>query len=151
MTGPQLIVLNPYSQYGKEFTPAEVKQLIEGTISKAIPPTTIGKDTKVFLGQPKKYPQELVNSLKTLFSERGDVKAAYLAHVADPSSNEPPHNIIGILPIDTANFAEIIKQAGLVVNNVLKKTDFVDFMRIESNSEVSDYMVKETVPFYTKK
>ncbi|MBK8874397.1 MAG: enhanced serine sensitivity protein SseB C-terminal domain-containing protein [Bacteroidetes bacterium] len=39
---------------------------------------TIEKETKCKIGQPTKYPTDNINSLKVLFADKPNIKAAYL-------------------------------------------------------------------------
>ena len=100
------------------------------------------------LGQPAQYPKELVEKLKHYFSTQENVKAAYLAQMYVPSSNEPPHPIIGI-EVD-GDYKQVVQGIGLITQGSLSDNNFVDNIQIGSGT-ISDYLVSETKPFYVRK
>ncbi|MBD3243774.1 MAG: enhanced serine sensitivity protein SseB, partial [Chitinivibrionales bacterium] len=113
-------------------------------------PRVVRKDTQVMLGQPAQYPRGLVDALTELFRDSGSVNRAFLAHMHDPSSGDPPHNVIGIELVDGADMADIAEAAGLVAQEALPRSEFVDFMQVGDDDEVSGYMTRETSPFFVK-
>lgn len=102
---------------------------------------------KIFLGQPSKYPSELVDALKEYFKTQDKIKSAYLTQIFNGLKNEPPHPIIGIEVSD--DFHRIQKECGNIVNKIINKAEFVDFIPL-GKDEVSEYMKKQTEPFYKK-
>lgn len=142
-------LLNPYSDYGKELLPDEIERLLNGTILTDTAKTlTIEKDTEVQLGQPAKYPTDIVNSLKILLAERPNVKAAYLGWIFNPGSGEPPHYIFAIDA--EGNIQSLTQEAGFTAKQFLEKHEFVDFIKIDRNSGISDYFLYQTKPFYER-
>ena len=142
------LVLNPYSDYGKELLPVEVEKMISGTIlTDRAKNLTLKVDTKVQIGQPAKYPTEIVNSLKELFSNRPNVKAAYLGWIYNPSLGDPPHLIFG-LDAD-GDFKTLTQEAGFTAQQHLVEGEFADFVQMDIGSGISDYL-KGTTPFYKK-
>lgn len=142
-------ILNPYSDYGKELLPDEIKSLLQGTIlTDNHRQITIEKETPVQIGQPANYPTEMVNSLKTLFKNRQSVKAAYLGWIFTPSANEPPH-LIFALDIES-NKQSITNEAGLTVEQYRKANEIIDFIQIETSGGLSEYFLKQTKPFYVR-
>jgi hypothetical protein len=104
-------------------------------------------DAEVLLGQPAEYPEEFIAALKALFSQRPNVKAAYLAQMYVKGSPDPAHPAIGI---DVTNgFEEIQKEVGLEAQKNLREGQLVDLIPIASDT-VSEYMTKHTEPFYKK-
>lgn len=80
-------VLNPGSDYGKEYTPAEVKRLLAGQFDDG-PQTTVIKDPEqVLLGHPKNVPHALIAALGKEFAAIPAIKGAWLmlAHRANES------------------------------------------------------------------
>jgi hypothetical protein len=142
-------ILNPYSDYGKEILPNEVESLLNGTIltdkSKTL---TIEKETQVQIGQPAKYPIDMLNSLKKLFSERPIVKAAYLGWIYNPENGEPPHYIIALE--SDGDLQNLTQEAGFTAKIFLEENEFVDFIKIERNGGISDYFLKQTKAFYER-
>lgn len=142
-------VLNPYSDYGKELLPQEIESMLNGTVlnvnHKKI---VVEKETKVQLGQPANYPTDIVNSLKVLFASQPTVMKGYLGWIFDPSSGEPAHYIVA-LDIQ-GEYQSITDEAGFIANQLLQAGDIIDFIQIDDKSEISDYFVKKTKPFYER-
>ena len=100
---------------------------------------------KLFIGQPAKYPADLVQALKIYFETQNNIKAVYLAQIYNGEKNEPPHPIIGIETID--EFDRIQREAGKIAEEVLKNGEFADCIQL-GEDEVSVYMKNQTEPFY---
>jgi hypothetical protein len=142
-------ILNPYSDYGKELLAEEVTNMLDGTVLEAKhKQITIEKETQVLIGQPAIYPQKVVNSLRTLFSTKPVVKAAYLGWIHDPASADPPHLIIG-LDLDGED-PSVTNEAGFTAYQHLQPDEIVDFIRIRNGGSLVDYFVRETTPFYVR-
>jgi len=142
-------LLNPYSDYGKELLPDEVERMLSGNILTDTAKTiTIQKETKVQIGQPAKYPTDIVNSLKVLFANKPNVKAAYLGWIFNPDSGEPPHYIFG-LDAD-GDLQSVTQEAGFTAKQVLGKDEFVDFIKVDNKPGVSSYFLKSVEPFYKR-
>jgi hypothetical protein len=145
------IILNPYSDYGKEFLPEEIEGILNGTIFDRLTPIIIEKDTQIQIGQPQIYPSKLTNALAELFKTLPKVNAAYIAMTRMDSADIHPHFLVGIDIID-GNLTEISKYAGPVSERYLGQTEIVDFILIENNDgHISAYLKNETTPFYIKK
>lgn len=143
-------LLNPYSDYGKELLPDEIERLLNGTILTDTAKTlTIEKETRVQIGQPAKYPTDIVHSLRRLFSERPNVKAAYIGWIFNPDSGEPPHYIFA-LDVD-GDLQNLAQEVGSTAKQFLEQHEFVDFIKIDnSGSGISNYFLKQTEPFYKR-
>ncbi|MCP4268423.1 MAG: hypothetical protein GY777_23080 [Candidatus Brocadiaceae bacterium] len=150
IVGPQRAMLNPYSDYGKEFLPNEFAGLADGTINDAIRPMTVQKDTQVMLGQPSKYPTKLINALSSHFNELNSVSKAYLAHIVVPDENSVPHNVIGIKAVSGVDYREILNRTSHIIEANLDKNELLDFIPIEAGNAIADYMINETEPFYLR-
>jgi len=154
MTEGTPLVLNPFSEFGKDFTPEEVRGLLSGEIPGGhAEKKTIEKDTNILLGQPKHYPSKLVESLTTLFAADPAIKKAYLAQMYNPSEPDvKPHLVIGLQVEPPTGFEASLKKIGPVANASLPEGDVVDFILIgpdaKSGSGVAGYLLNETKPFY---
>lgn len=145
------LILNPYSDYGKEFNPQEVERILNGTyFNNAVTEIKVEEDTKVLIGQPAKYPTEIVNALIKLFSNKPEITAAYLGWIKNPTNNEPPHYIFGIKT--TGVWADISSEAGFTTKELLPKEEIIDLVQIHENDTFLDgYFTKKTEPFYKKR
>lgn len=150
MTQGATLILNPKSDYGKEFVPAEVAHLLSIGISQAPSKRVVEKETKVLLGQPSNYPSKMIDSLTQLLAKHGNVKKAYLALMYDASVDEKPHLIIGIE--GDGDIEKVMREAGNVAADTAPKGEPVDLYRVKGNeSGVSEYFINQTKPFYEKK
>lgn len=142
-------LLNPYSDYGKELLPDEVEKMLSGNILNVNAKTiTIQKETKVQIGQPTKYPTDIINSLKVLFADKPNIKAAYLGWIYNPDSGEPPHYIFG-LDAD-GDIQSVTQEAGFTAQQFLGKDELVDFILVDNKPGVSSYFLKSVEPFYKR-
>jgi hypothetical protein len=141
------LILNPGSDYGKEFTREEIAGILDGSIWRSNQ-FTVEKATKVLLGQPARYPQVLVEALSRLFAGKKEVQAAYLAHFFNPAAGDKPHTLIGIEA--TGNWDRLVAEAGMVAANVDVPDPPVDFLRMTGKAGVEDYFHKSCKPFYSK-
>lgn len=149
LTKTSTLILNPFSDFGKELIPDEIENILEGKILTQNQKNIIVEEkTEVLIGQPKIYPKEIVNSLVILFSKYPSVNKAYLGWIINKTSDEPPHYIFAVdIDGDSNN---IINEAGFIANQYLNNDELVDFMLISSESELSSYFIKDTEPFYTR-
>lgn len=141
-------LINPYSEYGKELLPEEVERILSGEILTDNSTTLIiEKNTKVEIGQPAKYPTDIINSLKILFSNKPILKAAYLGWIFNAESGEPPHYIFGLEADE--DIESLTQEAGFTVKEFLKADEFVDFIKVDKKSGLSDYFYS-VEPFYKR-
>jgi len=141
------LILNPYSDYCKEFNPEEIGHLLDGTYFKS-KQIEIKKDTQVRIGQPAKYPTEAVKSLVKLFSDRPDVVAAYLGWIHFPETADPPHYIFAIET--NGDWRTISDEAGAIAQEIIGPDEIIDFVKID-RKKADDYFINKTKPFYTKR
>jgi hypothetical protein len=141
------VLLNPYSDYGKELIPAEIERLLDGSIFNDVQRIQIDKPTNVLIGQPAKYPLDMVNSLKKLFEERRSVKTAYLGWIHDPKSDVPPHYIIG-LEMDSDS-KTTVDEAGFTAKQYLASNEFVDFIKVGDGMGLDSYF-RSVKPFFVR-
>lgn len=142
------LILNPFSDFGKELLPDELERVLNGTIIFGSAQTiTMEKSTEVLLGQPAIVPDEMLHSLKLLFATKSGIRAAYLGWIHDAKSNIPPHYVIGVETEGEAS--ELIREAGFTAQQHLKPGEFVDFLTVDESDGVSGYL-RGTEPFYRR-
>lgn len=145
---PPVALLNPGLAYGKELTTEEIRRIADGSIVKN-EQRVIQNETKILIGQPAKYPTDLVAALQKLFAKNELVQAAYLGWIHDPSSGEPPHLIVGIEC--NGNMQKISQEAGITSQGLLGEGEFVDFIQVGGGKgSLDSYFKKQTKPFYQK-
>lgn len=102
---------------------------------------------KLFLGQPSKYPSELLNALGEYFTTEDKVNTAYIAQIFNGLKGNTPRPIIGIEVSD--DFDSIQEKCGNIVSKIMKENEAIDFIPL-GGDEVSVYMKEQTEPFYRK-
>ncbi|MHC9509757.1 enhanced serine sensitivity protein SseB C-terminal domain-containing protein [Kangiella sp. M94] len=143
------LLLNPGSDYGKEFTKSEIESIIDGSIWG--PPETHTQKTsaEVMLGQPKVYPQELTSALSRFFKTKKQVNKAWVAHFHNPDDGLPPHTLIAV---DAGEFyKEIIGEIGMIINSITIPNPPVDIIPITNGSGLEQYFLNGQKPFYKRK
>lgn len=145
------LVLNPGSEYAKEFTKEEIQSIIDGSVLRAPESYQISEETEVIIGLPSNYPDELVDALKRLFARLREVKRAYLAHLFVVGKDEKPHTVIGIEVSE--NWDQVIAEASLVVRDIEIPDPPVDFIQItgRSGAGLEDCLLNNGQLFYRKK
>jgi len=147
MTQGANLIMNPHSEFGKEFLPDEVALLLDDQLGTHSEVRTIEKETEVMMGQPEIYPVQLVDSLTTLFSKHEIVKAAYLGLIHDASQDEQPNLIIGLQ--GDGDLEAVIHEAGTVAWDTTDEDEVVDFIVLDNeNDGIAEYFLNETKPFY---
>ena len=143
------LILNPRSEFGKEFTSAEVEALLTEGVNKVATPMVAEKATEVLLGQPANYPKAMVASLTTLLAKHSNVKAAYLAQMYIRSQDEKPHLMVGIEA--DGDFENVVREAGTVAADTAPEGEPVDLIRVvRGQSGMAKYFLKEVKPFYER-
>jgi len=145
MTRGQTLILNPHSDLAKEFVPSEIEALLAGK-APGHGQRVIKEATQILLGQPAVYPLDFVEALKKHFAKRPAVEAAYLALIHDPSQDPEPNLLVGVKTDANVVFEVLFREIGAIAVEYVKDRP-VDFVRIGKGNP-SDYLVKETTPFY---
>ncbi len=146
LTTGSTLILNPGSDYGKEFLPSEVAALLEIGSNQRAQQRVIERATKVLLGQPKDQPQEMLNALSRLFEKRPEVESAYMCQMLDPSSESGPSLMIGIRMANESRL--IYDQAGAVAAETSPRGIPVDFTLVSNNRDsISNYFLTQSEPF----
>lgn len=149
MTKGSTLVLNPRSDFGKEFPPAEIEALLTVGLNHVPNRRVVEKETRILLGQPARYPAKLVDSLTTLLSRHGNVRAAYVALMHDPAQDEKPHLVVGI--DGDGDLEQVIREAGNVAVDAAPDGEPVDLMRVGAGKDgLSEYFRREVKPFYER-
>ncbi|RQO34848.1 enhanced serine sensitivity protein SseB [Herminiimonas sp. KBW02] len=149
MTRGTALIFNPGSDYPKEFEPGEIDALLETGVNHVAQQRVVQKPTQVMLGQPAKYPSQMMDALSTLLARHASVKAAYLGLMHDREHDAAPTLIIGFLGDGDVEIA--MKEAGSVAADTAPEGVPVDFMCIaKGEGGVSDYFLQSVKPFYER-
>jgi hypothetical protein len=143
------LLLNPGSDYGKEFPKEEIATILDGSIFGPSERWVVTKETQVRIGQPAVYPIELVKALTRLFKRTPEVRRAWVAHFFNPERNEPAHTLVAIEV--TGDWNTVMASAGMVARDVPSPHPPVDFLQIRGGGGLEDYFLRGCKPFYEKK
>lgn len=145
------LLLNPYSDYGKELLAEEVERLLDGTFFTAnLKQVTYKKDASIAIGQPAVYPAEAVKSLTELFSNRPNVYAAYLGWIYDAKTDEPPHYVFAIDSV--GDWDDLCKETAFTIKQAIKEDTFFDLMKLNNSKDgINGYFLKSSEPFYKRR
>ncbi|WP_227539762.1 enhanced serine sensitivity protein SseB C-terminal domain-containing protein [Acinetobacter sp. MB5] len=151
MTMGDTLVLNPMSPYGKEFSPNEIRQLLQIDAGQ-VESYEVEQDTEVLLGQPAEYPYKMVTQLQKFLQTKPQVQAAYLALMHNPQRDAEPTLIIGLQLDAPQSLDQLIQQTGQVAFDSLDQPSLVDLTIIDDQQMdgLSRYMREETTPFYQR-
>jgi hypothetical protein len=142
-------ILNPGSDYGKEFTREEIASLIDGSIWRQHAPHSVKEGVPILLGQPAKHPTELVAALTRYYRTIKGVQKAYLALLHISEGDEKPHTLIAVE--FSGDWNSMLAGAGMIARDVQVPDPPVDFVRLTGRDGFEDYFRKECQPFYRRK
>jgi hypothetical protein len=138
-------VLNPGSDYGKEFLREEVERLLRGDFGSDHEDVVVKKPTQVLIGQPAHYPTEVVTALTAIFQDKPSVDAAYLCQVAYPG--EAPHLHVAVSA--TADWETVRQAMRPKLRAALPPDNVVDFAPLAGGA-FEGYFRSETRPFFVR-
>ena len=92
MTMGTELVLNPHSAWGKQFHPAEIRQLLDGAA--AITTRVVDHPTVVQVGKPAHVPPGMEDDLALTFSAHPDVDRAYLGWKVTPETGDQSYLLV---------------------------------------------------------
>ncbi|PRR81363.1 enhanced serine sensitivity protein SseB [Clostridium vincentii] len=105
----------------------------------------VKKNTKIFLGQPAKYPQEMVDALITFFKEHNNVDSAHLFLYSREGEEKP--NLLLIIDF-IGGKDELFSQVAAVTKLYLGKDEYIDL--ISMGDTFTKNATKDSTPFYKK-
>ncbi|MBI4717685.1 MAG: enhanced serine sensitivity protein SseB C-terminal domain-containing protein [Planctomycetes bacterium] len=149
MTLGSVLLLNPGTEYEKEFTPQEAAALLEGAADTRPETFTIPEGADVILGMPKDYPHELADALGRFFRTQRNVKRAYLAQILVIGRDERPHTLIGLEA--GGDWQQVVAAAVAAIRGVHVPSPPVDFLPITGRGGTEEYFREKCKPFYQRK
>lgn len=148
MTQGATLVLDPRSEYGKEFAPGEIVALLAGGLTRAAEPRVIQEATQVLLAQPGERPEALINGVRAFLDKRPAARRAWLALMTIPTQDPEPHLVIGVEADGDA--AALIAEIGSVAAD-LSTSGPVDLMQVRAGEEgLSQYFLEQVEPFFQR-
>lgn len=147
MTGGAELMLNPGSEYGKEFAAEEIAALRDGSMFEGRR-HGVESATQVLLGQPANYPRRLVGALRRIYEQKPEVKAAYVAWMVDPSRGETGALLVAV---DTAGEWDALSaESGAAAQGFTPEYGPVDFIQLEPEGSLWGYF-RGVKPFYRRR
>lgn len=140
-------VLNPGSEYCKEFTKPELEALLDGRLLQHANEHTIHAGDSVYIGQPEQQPLELISLLTDCFSKYHHISEAYLAQIAYENDSVGPHPLVALRA--NAAIAEALAEAEHSIKSNLGQDVVVDFIELSASDELSAYF-QDIQPFYKR-
>ncbi|MBL7250179.1 enhanced serine sensitivity protein SseB C-terminal domain-containing protein [Alloalcanivorax marinus] len=150
MTAGTRLVLNPRSDYGKEFHPEEVRSLLENGSNHSPETRRTEADTDVLLGQPSEYPTAMVEALQRLLTGYPEVEAAYLCLMQQGGESPQQSLVVGLRG---GNLERARLAAGSVIADTAPQGRAVDLIEISSDAQeggLAGYLRDETTPFHER-
>jgi hypothetical protein len=138
------VMLNPTSDYGKEFNSQEIQETLDGTLLKRLKLISIDESQPALFSQPAISPKELIDDLKASFAFSNSVSKAYLAQIHQ-TGRESPQLVIGIEADEGYEPTEPME----IVMESLGDDGFATFLRL-GNDPLSEHLREKTEPFYTR-
>jgi len=142
MTRGTALLLNPNSDYGKEFLPGEIAQILDGKA--VMTPTVIEKETPVLIGQPAVVPPGMVDALVGLFARYTEVDSAFLGWKATPETRDESYLVVIVGPPNTRATVSAELGTTLVTYSLVHP---IDVMFAEPGAS---HLLSEIDPFYSK-
>ena len=141
--------INPFSPYGREFTPWEVRSLL-GTGGIAVQ-ERIGIPDSDDLGPPQQVPERVLEALRVLFARNFDVRAAYLAQRYGPAAHEYGTLLITVDLAAGGDQVRALREAGTVISEVDEPgmPTFSVAVLPRDGSAISRYFLEQATPFYS--
>jgi hypothetical protein len=144
MTRGAPVILNPSSEYGKEFSAQEVTQLLDGLSSTGEPHSIVGEAD---------YPMALVTALRNVFAARPDIEAAWMIQVTFADRAKEPHPLVGVeMDFSTGNDWPALMKAIEAGAEAAVPGMVFDVQRIDRRSPTSltDALLR-VPPFYQRR
>jgi hypothetical protein len=148
MTQGATLVLDPRSDYGKEFAPGEIVALLSGGLTRAAQSRVIEEATQVLLAQPAERPDALIDGVRSFLARRPAARRAWLALMHIPTQDPEPHLVIGVEADGDAD--ALIAEIGNVAAD-LSHAGPVDLVQVRAGEEgLSRYFLEQVEPFFSR-
>jgi hypothetical protein len=147
MTQGTTLVLDPRSEYGKEFSPGEIVALLAGGLTHPAERRVIEEATQVLLAQPAERPDALIDGVRSFLARRPAARCAWLALMHIPTQDPEPHLVIGIEA--DGDIETLLAEIGNVAADLAGGP--VDLVQVRAGEEgLSRYFLDSVEPFYAR-
>ncbi|HEY1847119.1 MAG TPA: enhanced serine sensitivity protein SseB [Buttiauxella sp.] len=149
MTLGETLFLNAKLPTGKEFTPREISHLVSAEGDPLSQQEVLEGGASLLLSEVAQPPEQMVESLSTLFKSLRTVKRAFICSIKE-QADEQPNLLIGIEA--DGDVEAIIRQAGSVATDTLPGDEPVDICLVkEGEKGISHFMMAHITPFYERR
>ncbi|MGV3344937.1 enhanced serine sensitivity protein SseB [Enterobacteriaceae bacterium LUAb1] len=149
MTLGETLFLNPGLEWGKAFTPGEIRRLLDENGSAVSQQTVLEGGHSLLLSAIAQPPSQMIASLTTLLSKYRQVRRAFVAHIRE--NTEQPANILIGIEADS-DIEEIINAAGNVATDTLEEDNPIDICPVtEGEKGISHFFTAHITPFYERR
>jgi hypothetical protein len=142
--------LNPFSKFGRYFTPPEAAALLARGMPQASDRQRVKIDDNVTPSEPTQLPVEILDALAVCFARNLQVKAAYIAELRWPAGHTEPRLLIAADLVDGGDRDQLHREVGTVLIEMEKAdqpTVAFGVLR-RDGSRISNYFLQEAKPFY---
>jgi hypothetical protein len=142
LTRGATLILNPHSQYGKEFLPGEIASLLAGSAS--LIQRVITTPTNVLVGVPAHIPPGMEDALTAVFRKHPDVERAFLGWKVTPDTGDESYLLVIVAPGNAREQLGPDVSKALVYYSQAHPVDL--FFAVPG----ADHMLSGIEPFYRK-
>jgi hypothetical protein len=141
--------VNPFSQFGREFVPFEVRSLIKHNAIAVPQRTSVPVDGSVSIRPFPDPPMALVDVLKVALARHLSVRAAYIAELSMPNKKVKRTCLI-MIDFGTESDAEMVFRdvATLVTDYMTPTSPCVDVMSLPRDTSIYAEYFAQATPFY---
>jgi hypothetical protein len=142
--------LNPFSRYGREFPPGDVRSLLNTGDIVSAEPMLVPYEDEPGLRAPALPPTPILSALRVVFSKNVDVDAAYIAEWHHPEPGAEQMLIVMDLK-DGADEMRAVRESGTVIRELSEAESprFAVGRLLRDGSPVARYFLEQATPFYT--
>jgi hypothetical protein len=139
--------LNPYSPFGREFTPEEVEKLLTyGTLGETAHSVII-EDETVRVSAPSSVPDAMLAALRVLYARHFHIQAAYLAQLARPGHSD---SLLIMLDTESTDLLRVVRESATVIQDTGFGNLPVDIARLERDGSPIARYFDHATPFYER-
>lgn len=149
--GQAPLILNPFSETNKEFSPGEAFMLrLDSAASVLLHDDESGQaEAHLLVGVPDSLPGGFLRLLSARLDPREDIRAVYAAHTFQPDTALPPRLLLALEGLD-APVRGLAEELELALAPLLPEDMPLDLIWLDDEHPLRDYLLDQTAPLYRK-
>ncbi len=150
MLPDKTLILNPFSEIGKEMLPVELQDLFDGKIFGEHQAIDVDEqnDGQMRIGIPEDIPSAMKLELIDLLGKHA-VELAYFAIYYTSEEESLPHWLLALQ--HQGNLEEIANLAGPIMQRHLPEGSGIEFLELnEENQHMAQFFQEKATPFFNK-